>query len=180
MNHSAEKHLLIGAPGTGKSATLDALIEQGQLCFPEIAREITLNAKKNGVDQLFLSDPFAFSEALLKGRIQQYNDALLAKENVVYIDRGIPDITAYLDFLNQHYPNKFSEANTKFRYDKIFYFPLWEDIFKNDNERYENLEEAKKIDFHLKKTYKDLGYTIITVPKTTIIKRADFIIQHQN
>lgn len=180
MSQITEKHLFIGGPGTGKSATLSVLSELGYCCFPEIAREITLNAKKNGVDQLFLSEPFAFSEALLKGRINQYKEAHLSKEKVVYIDRGLPDITAYLDFLNEDYPAVFSEANLKYKYDKIFYFPIWEDIFKNDNERYEDLETAKKIDEHLKRTYKELGYNLIVVPKNDIRKRAEFVIQHQN
>lgn len=179
MSHRVEKHLLIGGPGTGKSATLDMLAQLGYCCFPEIAREITLQAKKNGVDQLFLTEPFAFSEALLKGRINQFKKANASNQKVVYIDRGLPDITAYLDFLNKDYPSVFSEANSAYRYDKIFYFPIWEDIFENDNERYEDLETARKIDSCLLNTYTNLGYTLIKVPKVNIEKRADFIIQHQ-
>ena len=38
--------VITGGPGTGKTTIIDALIEQGYACFPEISRKITLNAKK--------------------------------------------------------------------------------------------------------------------------------------
>lgn len=180
MIQKIQKHLLIGGPGTGKSTTLNYLSGLGYCCFPEIAREITLAAKEKGVDQLYLTDPLAFSKALLEGRIKQFHDANLINENVVYIDRGIPDVSAYLNYSNQNYPAKFSQANKKYIYNKVFHFPIWEEIFISDNERYENLDEAKEIDFHLQKTYVDLGYDLISVPKVSIQERADFILKHQD
>lgn len=180
MKHTAQKHLLIGGPGTGKSTTLQLLQDMGYNCFPEIAREITLSAKKNGVDQLYLADPLAFSIALLKGRIEQFEKANRIEENVVFMDRGIPDISAYLDYSKQQYPPYFTDANKKHRYQKVFHFPIWKEIFTSDNERYENLEEAVKIDLHLQKTYTALGYELIQIPKSTVYERVNFILQHQN
>lgn len=179
MKYRPQKHLLIGGPGTGKSSTLNYLSDLGYYCLPEIAREITLAAKEKGVDQLYLTDPLAFSKALLDGRIQQFKKAGEVNENVVYLDRGIPDVSAYLNYSNQFYPDKFNKMNTKYTYDKVFHFPIWDEIFINDNERYENLDEAKKIDDYLQKTYLDLGYQLINVPKLSIKQRANFIIQHQ-
>lgn len=178
MKDQTQKHLFIGGPGTGKSSTLHFLQGLGHFCFQEIAREITLSAKEKGIDQLFLSDPLAFSKALLKERIKQFENADLIAESIVYIDRGIPDISAYLDYSNQDYPAVFTDANQKYTYHKIFHFPIWEDIFESDNERYESLEEAKKIDIHLQTTYKNLGYNLIEVPKLPIALRAEFILQH--
>jgi predicted ATPase len=180
MRETTKKYLLIGAPGTGKSSTLNFLFGMGYFCFPEIAREITLSAKEDGVDQLYLSDPLAFSKALLNGRINQFKSADLAAKKIVFIDRGIPDISAYLDYSKQSYPAIFSEANEKYIYNKVFYFPIWDDIFKRDNERYESLEQSKEIDIYLQKTYKKLGYELIHVPKYTVKERADFILKHQS
>lgn len=179
MKDTPQKHLFIGGPGTGKSSTLNCLSQLGFYCFPEIAREITLSAKQNGIDQLFLTDPLAFSKALLKGRIEQFNKADEIEEDIVYIDRGIPDVSAYLHYSKQDFPSDFIEANEKYIYNKVFHFPIWDDIFVSDNERYENIDEAKKIDFHLQQTYKNLGYNLIHVPKLSIEERANFILQHQ-
>ena len=68
--------VIIGGPGTGKSTIIDALIQRGYCCYPEISREITLNAKKEGIDQLFLQDPLLFSKLLFEGRIKQYENAV--------------------------------------------------------------------------------------------------------
>lgn len=175
-----QKILFIGGPGTGKSTLINFLEKKGHCCLHEISREITLAAQKKGIDQLFLTEPLLFSELLLKGRIEQFQKAENSTEKIVFIDRGIPDVTTYLDYSNLDYPDFFSEANKKFRYDKIFLLPIWKEIYSSDNERYETYEEALKIQEHLTKTYKDLGYELILVPKTNIEKRAEFVLQHLN
>ncbi len=167
-------YLFIGGPGTGKSTTLEALKRKGFTCFDEVSREVTLAAQKEGISQLFLEKPLLFSEKLLEGRISQFKKA--KKHNgICFIDRGIPDVTAYMDFFNQSYPAYFLEANHKFTYDKVFHFPTWPEIYKQDNERYESIEQAKKIDKQLVKTYESLGYEVIKVPKASIDKRVKFI-----
>ena len=60
--------VIIGGPGTGKSTIIDGLLTKGYCCYPEISREVTLQAKKEGIDQLFLDNPLLFSEMLLEGR----------------------------------------------------------------------------------------------------------------
>ena len=72
-----KKELIVitGGPGTGKTTIIDALIEQGYACFPEISRQITLEAKKQGIEQLFLEKPLLFSELLLEGRKKQHLQA---------------------------------------------------------------------------------------------------------
>lgn len=180
MKITSKKHLLIGGPGTGKSSTLKKLEKKGHVCFPEIARQITLEAQQEGIEQLFITNPLAFSNALLEGRIHQYHLAEQTSKATVYIDRGIPDITAYLDYTKQAYPSIFTEANKKYRYDTVFHFPIWEEIFRSDNERYENFEQAKQIDYFLQNTYTALGYELITVPVGSIEERAIFILQYHN
>ena len=52
-----QKIVIIGGPGTGKSSILREFIKQGYECMPEISREVTLKAQKEGIDQLFLDQP---------------------------------------------------------------------------------------------------------------------------
>jgi predicted ATPase len=54
--------------------------------------------------------------------------------------------------------------------------PPWKEIFVSDNERYESFEIAVEINHHLKKTYQEIGYEIITVPFGTVKERTDFIL----
>ena len=171
-----QRILIIGGPSTGKSSVISALKESGFFCFEEISREVTLAAQKEGIEQLFLDEPLLFSEKLLEGRISQFNNADSSSEDFVFYDRGIPDIVAYLDYVNSTYPNKFIDACENYKYDRVFLFELWEQIYQQDNERYESFEEAKLIQNYLKKTYKKYGYELEIIPFGTIEERTQYIL----
>lgn len=170
--------VIIGGPGTGKTTIIDGLLERGHCCFPEISREITLEAKKQGIEQLFLENPLLFSELLLEGRKKQYHEALKKDSPVVFIDRGIPDVLAYMHYIGDAYPAFFDEACREHTYTKIFILPPWEAIYESDDARYENYEQATLIYKHLKETYENYGYNLIEVPKDTVDNRILFILGH--
>ncbi|PJJ06914.1 putative ATPase [Flavobacterium sp. 1] len=168
--------VIIGGPGTGKSSIINGLVAKGYCCYPEISREVTLEAQKRGIEQLFLEDPLLFSQMLLDGRIKQYNNAQNEPHQWVFIDRGIPDVVAYLDYIGDDYPNHFIDACKENAYTKIFILPPWEEIYESDSERYENFDQAKTIYKHLTKTYTNYGYDLIEVPKDSIDNRILFIL----
>ena len=171
-----QKIVLIGGPGTGKSSVLNELISRGFHCKPEISREVILEAQEKGIDQLFLTDPLLFSNLLLEGREKQFLEADKSQEKVVFFDRGIPDVHAYLEFFDTEYPNNFIEKSETHLYTKVFMLPPWKDIYTSDNERYESFEEAVKIHHHLIKTYQKIGYQICIVPFGTIQERTNYIL----
>nr|WP_315199439.1 ATP-binding protein [uncultured Flavobacterium sp.] len=168
--------VIIGGPGTGKSSIINGLVTKGYCCYPEISREVTLEAQKRGIEQLFLEDPLLFSQMLLDGRIKQFNNAQNEPHQWVFIDRGIPDVVAYLDYIGDDYPNHFVDACNENVYTKIFILPPWEEIYESDSERYENFEQAKTIYKHLTKTYINYGYDLIEVPKDSVDNRILFIL----
>jgi hypothetical protein len=47
---------------------------KGHCCYPEISREVTMEAKKQGIEQLFLEKPLLL-KVLLEGRIKQFYNA---------------------------------------------------------------------------------------------------------
>ena len=143
----------------------------------EISREVIREAQQNGIEQLFLTDPLLFSRLLLEKRIAQYQEAEKQLETHIFIDRGIPDVTAYLDYIGNSYPENFIEANTVHRYDKIFILPVWKEIHNTDTERYESYEQSLKIQEYLVETYQNLNYDLISVPKMSIEERAKFILE---
>jgi predicted ATPase len=168
--------VIIGGPGTGKTTIIDALLAKGYCCYPEISRELTMEAKKQGIEQLFLENPLLFSELLLEGRKKQYNNAQEEPHEVVFLDRGIPDVLAYMHYIGDSYPAFFDLACRDNKYYKIFILPPWEEIYVSDEERYENYEQAKLIYTHLKETYEKYGYQLIEVPKDIVDNRILFIL----
>lgn len=175
-----KKVVIAGGPGTGKTTIINELKKRSFICYDEISRQITLQAREEGIEQMFLTDPILFSQKLLDGRIQQFKDAVTETKDVVFLDRGIPDVIAYMDFIGDTYPNHFVEACNNHKYDNIFVLAPWQEIFTSDNERYENFEEAIKIHDHLLETYKRFGYNLIDVPFGNVESRANFILESLN
>jgi len=171
-----QKIVITGGPGTGKTMIVDELINKNYKCMEEISREITLKAREEGSEQLFLTEPLRFSQLLLEGRVNQYIEAEKCKENQVFFDRGIPDVHAYMNFFNTDYPDIYIESSDKYRYTHIFLLPPWEEIYTSDNERYETYKESLEIHKYLKSSYINSGYKVIEVPYGTVTERTNFIL----
>jgi len=174
-----KKIVITGGPGTGKSTVIKELENRGFNCMHEISREVTLMARKNGIEQLFLKDPMLFSKLLLEGRVQQFKKADKLNSDLVFFDRGIPDVFAYMNYLGVSYPEIFVEESKNNKYhQKAFLMPPWKDIYITDNERYESFEQSLAIHNHLKTAYSSLGYEIVEVPFDTVNERVAFILDH--
>lgn len=177
---NTKKIIITGGPGTGKSTIINELIKRNYTCLEEISRKVTLDAKKEGIDQLFLSNPLLFSELLLKGREQQFQSVNSLKSDIVFFDRGIPDVLAYMDFIGDEYPTRFVKTCKNLKYDTVFILKPWKAIYTSDNERYENFNQAKDIHKHLINTYQSYNYQLIDVPFDAVEKRTDFILDIVN
>lgn len=171
-----KKIVLTGAPGTGKSTIIYELELRGHACMHEISREVTLEARKNGTEQLFLTEPLLFSDMLLNGRTEQFNKIIEGGKGMVFFDRGIPDVHAYMNYIGLNYPDKYLKISNKNRYDFVFLMPPWEEIYITDSERYESFEQALAIHNHLLRTYESLDYSVVEVPTGSVIERTDYIL----
>ncbi|MCB0462430.1 MAG: ATP-binding protein [Flavobacteriaceae bacterium] len=173
---NTKRIVITGGPGTGKTSIINELTKRNFKCLEEISRQVTLQARKNGVDQLFLKDPLLFSELLLNGRKAQFFEAHDLEDNLVFLDRGIPDVLAYMDFIGDTYADKFTKACEEHKYDQVFILAPWQEIYISDSERYESFDQAIEIHEHLVKTYSRFGYDLIDVPFESVKKRTDFIL----
>ncbi len=173
-----KKIVITGGPGTGKTSVIRQLEAAGYFCFHEIIRTMTFAAKKVGQKDTmvsnplaFVNDPLAFNRRLLEGRTRQYEQAAHRSEAVVFFDRGIPDVLAYMDYFGQDYGAAFTKASREFRYDAVIVIPPWESIYISDNERLESFEEATEIHRYLEATYLGLGYQPLYIPEGSVEKR---------
>jgi predicted ATPase len=167
--------IITGGPGTGKTTLINALKSAGISILPEVSREIMETEKINNSDGLPWINPDKFHQLVLNGRIAQYNAALdLAKP--VFIDRGIPDSFAYLLADGNQISKTDWDNMAKFQYHNyVLITPPWEEIYANDEQRWEDFEHAKRIYNALKSVYADLGYSIIEIPKSPINERVSFV-----
>jgi len=177
---NTRKIVITGGPGTGKSSIINELIKREFTCFEEISRQVTLDARKNGIEQLFLTKPLLFSNLLLKARTKQFQDAGTTNKELVFLDRGLPDVVAYMDYVNSDYPKHFVDTCKNHVYNAVFVLAPWQEIFISDSERYENFDQAVEIHHALLNTYERFGYKLVDVPFDSIEKRADFIIDALN
>lgn len=182
---NTKKIVITGGPSTGKTAVIDALERKGYRCQEEVIRAMTLAKKEANSDLIFESnpivsvdDPAAFNEMILNARIAQYESSLELLDELIFFDRGIPDVLAYMDCFNQEYGESYKEACIKNTYDCIFLMPPWKEIHVNDSGRFESFDESLKVNDCLKNSYTSFGYDVQIVPKDTIAKRIDFILKH--
>ncbi len=179
--------VITGGPGTGKTSVIKALETMGFYSFHEIIRSMTLEAKKQGNAEdfstnplTFVSDPYLFNQKLLQGRIAQFESASSLKDPVVFYDRGIPDVLAYMNYFKQEFDTDFIAACTKNLYDQVLLLPPWQAIYKSDNERLESFEQAIEIHEHLDTTYKSFGYIPKIVPEGSIEERTAYVLSILN
>ena len=92
------------------------------------------------------------------------------------MDRGLPDVLAYMDYAKIAYSDWFNTVCNTNIYDQIFVLAPWQDIYKSDSERYENFDQAIEIHDYLLQTYSRFGYHLIDVPFGSIASRTDFIL----
>ncbi|TMM57548.1 ATP-binding protein [Maribacter algarum] len=185
MHLNTKRVVITGGPSTGKTAVIDVLEQKGYHCLEEVIRAMTLAKKENESDVVFetnpivsVTEPMAFNQMILDARIAQYESTANNSEEIVFFDRGIPDVLAYMDCFQQEYGKPFTEACKNNLYDVIFLMPPWKEIHVVDNERFESYEESLRIHECLEKSYSSFGYDVQIVPKDTILNRVDFILEH--
>lgn len=169
------KYIITGAPGTGKTAIINALKKKGYSCAEEISRAIITQEIASGGDALPWKNLAAFSLQVIALRKAQHTNALKGKTH--FFDRGIIDVIAYLKHDNLVVNNDIIKMAKQFSYNKtVFYTPIWSEIYINDNERKEDLITAKNIENFLLDTYQSFDYTLVEVPKLPVDERTAFIL----
>lgn len=170
--------VITGGPGFGKSTIIQELCNQGFNVFPEISREIIESQKETGGNVLPWEDHHSFNEAVFKGRLEQFH-AATGHHQLYFYDRGIPDSLAYLLADEKSVPTHFmEEAKLCSYYHRVFITPPWNEIYINDQQRWEGFDYAMRIHEFISNFYTQLGYELIEIPKLPVTQRVEFILNN--
>ncbi|HEY4208505.1 MAG TPA: AAA family ATPase [Puia sp.] len=168
------KYIITGGPGAGKTTLLEGLRQCRYPCYAEASRQLIIEEKEKGSDCLPWINLHGFAQKVLQRMSHDFDTALSAP--ITFFDRGIPDIIAYLQAAGLPVEEIYHKTAEKLRYaPRVFLLPPWQDIYVQDDERWQTFEEAKILDGRLRSAYLHAGYRVVELPLTTIQDRIRFI-----
>jgi predicted ATPase len=177
MNHNSERfYVITGGPGSGKTSLIEALRSRGYVCSTEAGRAIIQDQAAIGGSALPWHDRMLFAELMLQWEMRSYHLAELST-SPVFFDRGVPDVLGYLCLVGLPVPHHVHKAADQFRYNRaVFIAPPWCEIFRQDIERKQDFDEAQRTYESLSKTYTELGYELVELPRRAVEDRVKFIL----
>ncbi len=178
MVHSGVErfHIVTGGPGSGKSSLIEALYQRGFARSIEAGRAIIQEQSLIGGRAVPWEDRALFAELMLVWEMRSYRTAEKTT-GVWFFDRGVPDVLAYLRLCGLPIPGNIRKAAEFCRYNRrVFITPPWQEIFRQDQERKQDFDEAIRTYQSLRETYSELGYDLIEIPPASIETRCDFVL----
>ncbi len=168
-------YVVTGGPGSGKTTTVNLLKARGYKTTIEHARHYLDTQRLNGktVGEV-RKNQMEFQLGILDMQIEQ--ERALSPDDLIFLDRAIPDALAYYHFLNLPEDEKLLEALRTIAYKKVFILdclPLVRDYARTEDEA-----AQKKIHALLIEVYESLGFPIIQVPVFPPEQRVDFILKN--
>ena len=166
-------YVITGGPSSGKTTTIGLLRARGFATTHETARAIIEEELDLGRELAEIrADGDAFQLQILHRQVAL--EATLNPEDLVFLDRGIPDGLAYERFLGLQANPELVASAQKTRYRKVFLLDLLP--LEGDDSRIENEAQQREIQKHLLATYTELGFDVVTVPVMAPGERAQFIL----
>lgn len=166
-----KRYIITGGPGSGKSTLIEYLKKKKYKCYEETSRIII--KEQNAIQGTLTpwQDVKNFAEACYVRMKLELNNK---EEEIVFYDRGLPDIIAYLYIGGIKIPEKYFSEHKNYN-NTIFICPPWQYIYINDDERPESFSDSQKMYEEIKKVYTSLGCKLIELPLLSVNERVKYI-----
>ncbi len=167
-------YVITGAPSSGKTTIISRLSKIGYHTLFEAARFLIDKEISEGksLEEIRI-DEIDFQKRVLEMKINL--EGKLPKDQIVFIDRGIPDTVAYYQLYGFN-PKEILKVCQEKKYKKIFFLESLP--FEKDYARIEDGKTSKRLSELLKRAYLDLGHEVVVVPNMPIEKRVKFILSN--
>lgn len=176
-NHGSKTnwYVITGGPSSGKTTTVNLLAERGYKITIEHARHYIETQQITGktIEEI-KKNQVEFQRSILDMQIAQESE--ISPDDIVFLDRAIPDALAYYRFLGLPEDKKIHDAVRKAPYKKVFILdplPLVKDSVRTEDE-----SAQKKIHGLLKVAYESLSFPTVPVPVLPPEERVDFILKN--
>lgn len=168
-------YVITGGPSSGKTTTVDLLKSRGYKTTIEHARHYIDTQRVTGKTVTEIkSNQLAFQLGILRMQIQQ--EKMLSPEELVFLDRALPDALAYYRYLGLPEDNELKLALETASYKKVFILdplPLVKDYARTEDE-----QAQRRIHHLLIEVYQSLPFPVVRVPILEPSERVDFILKH--
>ena len=138
----------------------------------EPARRVLAEQRRTGGSATGDQDPAAFVAQMLA--LAQRDHDLAAGRTV--FDRGLPDLLGFTAYYQLDDRAVCDSIKTHRYRSPVFFFPPWEQIYENDDERTLNFEGAAAFGELIRTGYQQSGYDLISVPTGPPEARVRFIL----
>ncbi len=168
-----QRYILTGGPSCGKTLVAEKLEEKGYSVIGEQARLVIKEQMQKGTDFLPWKDIQSFSSLVFSNFSAEYKKR---SDELLFSDRGPLDIFAYLQVNQQAWDVQLLNEARKLAFTtKVFFFPSWKEIYKQDEERLESFEEGVQIANALREVYMRFGFQLVEMPLKSVEERIEFI-----
>lgn len=166
--------VLTGAPGVGKTTTLEALGERGIRTVPEAARALLEEAvsEGKGIDSV-RRDERGFQDRVLESKLR--TEARCDTTHLTVFDRGIPDTLAYYRLYGWEPSEPLREAFSKATYATAFVLePL--PAISPDPLRTESPDQQRQLVQLLLAAYREHGTPVVQIPPMSLEQRVELLL----
>jgi len=167
--------VITGPPGSGKTPIVRELVASGFTGVAEPAREVIAEQRAIGGDGVYNKNPRLFLYLMLSRAVTDFR-RMSAASGPVFFDRGIPDLIGYAELFGLDASAAANAAAVHRYHDLVFVLPSWPEIYVTDSERKMTYEAAEAFGERVRSIYVELGYSLVDVPRDTVVARARFIL----
>lgn len=166
-------YVITGGPSSGKTTIVNALHARGYRTVVEHARHyIDLQRAVGRTLEDMRRSRKTFQREVLE--LQMSQESSLDPDDIVFLDRAIPDTLAYCRFLKLPPDPRLQERFKTIAYRRIFILDLLPLV--KDYARREDEADQRTIHELLIAVYNELGFPIVYVPVLPIEERVEFIL----